>query len=170
MCSSDLSEEFASLIIGKIEGGNTLKDVGFVIKSVSFCLLIIPFLSVSKGYLQGHKFITPSSISQVIEQIVRIAVILMGSYIVIEVLNKSVTLGVGIAVFGAFIGGLFAFIYIKFKIYKNKKEFKTSDEKDNITNKEIIKKISKYAIPLIIVSIATDIYGLTDMTDRKSVV
>lgn len=158
------SEEFARLILGEIKGGNTLSDVGFVIKSVSFCLLIIPFLSVSKGYLQGHKYITPSSISQVIEQVVRIAVILMGSYITINILNKSISLGVGVAVFGAFVGGVAAFLYIKYKIYKNKNEFKKGNTKDKVTNKEIIKKIASYAIPLIIVSVATDIYGLTDMS------
>lgn len=91
--------EVSHLILGEIEGGNTIRDVAFVIRSVSFCLLIIPFLSVSKGYLQGHNYITPAGISQVIEQVVRIAVILFGSYIVISVLGKSVTLGVGISVF-----------------------------------------------------------------------
>ncbi len=159
------AEEFASLILGEITGGNTIEDVGFVIKSVSFCLLIIPFLSVAKGYMQGHEFITAPSISQVIEQIVRIAVILMGSYITINVLDKSVSLGVGISVFGAFLGGLSAFIYISYKIHKNKKLFeKDKTIKDKVTNKEIIKKIATYAIPFIIVSVATDIYGLTDMT------
>ena len=160
------SREFASLILGEISGGNSLNDVSFVIKSVSFCLLIIPFLSVSKGYLQGHKFITPSSISQVIEQIVRISVILMGSYIIINVLNKSVTLGVGVAVFGAFLGGVVAFIYIQYKIHKNKNQFKVIDNEvnSNVSNKEIIKKILSYAVPFIIVSVATDIYSLTDMT------
>lgn len=158
------SREFASLILGEIKGGNTLNDVSFVIKCVSFCLLIIPFLSVSKGYLQGHKYITPSSISQVIEQVVRIAVLLMGSYIVINVLNKSVTLGVGVSVFAAFVGGCSAYLYIKIKMIKNKSAFPTKDTKDNVSNKEIFKKILKYSIPLIIVSVATDIYSLTDMT------
>ena len=158
------SKEFASLILGEIKGGNTLEDVSFVIKCVSFCLLIIPFLSVSKGYLQGHKYITPSSISQVIEQVVRIAVLLMGSYIVINVLNKSVTLGVGVSVFAAFVGGCSAYLYIKIKMIKNKSAFPTKDTKDNVSNKEIFKKILKYSIPLIIVSVATDIYSLTDMT------
>lgn len=158
------SKEFASLILGEIKGGNTLEDVSFVIKCVSFCLLIIPFLSVSKGYLQGHKYITPSSISQVIEQVVRIAVLLMGSYIVINVLNKSVTLGVGVSVFAAFVGGCSAYLYIKIKMIKNKSAFPTKNTKDNVSNKEIFKKILKYSIPLIIVSVATDIYSLTDMT------
>lgn len=158
------SKEFASLILGEIKGGNTLDDVSFVIKCVSFCLLIIPFLSVSKGYLQGHKYITPSSISQVIEQVVRIAVLLMGSYIVINILNKSVTLGVGVSVFAAFVGGCSAYLYIKIKMIKNKSAFPTKGTKDNVSNKEILKKIFKYSIPIIIVSVATDIYSLTDMT------
>lgn len=158
------AKEVAYLILGEITGGNTLDDVAFVIRSVSFCLLIIPFLSVSKGYLQGHNYITVPSISQVIEQVVRISVILFGSYIVINVLDKSVTLGVGISVFGAFVGGLFAYIYVKYKINKNKSDFPKSKVVDNVSNKEIIKKIVRYSLPLIVVSIATDIYSITDMT------
>ncbi len=158
------AKEIAVLILGDISGGNSLNDVAFVIRCVSFCLLIIPFLSVTKGYLQGHKYITPSSVSQVIEQVVRIAVILMGSYIIINVLNKSVSLGVGVAVSGAFFGGVVAYIYLLIKMKKNKDEFKVSTKPDKVSDKEIIKKILNYALPLIIVSIATDIYSLTDMT------
>lgn len=158
------AREIAVLILGNISGGNNLNDVAFVIRCVSFCLIIIPYLSVTKGYLQGHKYITPSSISQVIEQVVRIAVILMGSYIVINVLNKSVSLGVGVAVSGAFFGGLVAYIYLLIKMKNNKNEFKVTSKKDDVSDKEIIKKILSYALPLIIVSVATDIYGLTDMT------
>ena len=158
------AKEIAVLILGDISGGNSLNDVAFVIRCVSFCLLIIPFLSVTKGYLQGHKYITPSSVCQIIEQVVRIAVILMGSYIIINVLNKSVSLGVGVAVSGAFFGGVVAYIYLLVKMKKNKDEFKVSTKPDKVSDKEIIKKILSYALPLIIVSIATDIYSLTDMT------
>ena len=158
------AKEIAVLILGDISGGNSLNDVAFVIRCVSFCLLIIPFLSVTKGYLQGHKYITPSSVSQIIEQVVRIAVILMGSYIIINVLNKSVSLGVGVAVSGAFFGGVVAYIYLLIKMKKNRDEFKVSTKPDKVSDKEIIKKILSYALPLIIVSIATDIYSLTDMT------
>lgn len=158
------SRELASILIGNISGGNTLEDVSYVIKAVSFCLLIIPFLSVSKGYLQGHKFIAPTSNSQIIEQIVRIAVLLMGSYVVINIFNESVTKGVAVAVFGAFIGGLVAYLYLKYIINKNKDSFKKADKKDDVSNKEIAKKIISYSIPLIIVAVVFDLYGLTDMT------
>ncbi|MEG2457546.1 MAG: polysaccharide biosynthesis protein [Bacilli bacterium] len=158
--------QVSKLILGSLTGGNTIADVSFVIRSVSFCLLIIPFLSVTKGYLQGHKFISPSSNSQVIEQLVRIAVILFGSYAAINIFNTSVTTGVAVAVFGAFIGGVVAYTYLKIKIKNNKDKFPhlLPGVVDPVSSKDIIKKIIKYSIPLILVSTAIDIYTFTDMT------
>ena len=86
--------QIAKLLLGDISGGNTIEDVALAIRCVSFAILIIPFLSVTKGYLQGHKIINISSISQVIEQIVRIGIILVGSYLVLKVFDGSVTTAV----------------------------------------------------------------------------
>ncbi len=160
------SKEFAYLIIGNAVGGNTIEDISLVIKSVSFCLLIIPFLSVTKGYLQGHKFISPTSVSQVIEQIVRIVIVLLGSYIAITIFNSKTSIGVSVALLGAFLGGLIAYLYLKYKIKKNKNLFSLpkEDKVDKVENKTIIKKIVSYALPLIIISIALDIYSLTDLS------
>lgn len=160
------AEEIALLLKGNIKGGNSITDIGFVIRSVSLCLIIIPFLSVTKGYFQGHKFISPTSTSQVIEQIVRIIVILSGSYLAINIFNAKVSLGVSVALLGASVGGLVAYLYLKFKIRTNKKLFSIpkKKEKDSVTTKEIVKKIIKYSLPLIIVSIATNVYSITDLT------
>ena len=73
------------LILGNVSGGTTYQDVAFVIRMVSFAILVIPFLSVTKGFLQGFKYITPYSVSQVIEQVVRVIVILVGSFLCIKV-------------------------------------------------------------------------------------
>ena len=157
------ADGFAMFFLHGVEGGNSIKDVALVIRAISFCLLITPFLSVLRGFLQGHKFISPTSISQVVEQIIRIAVILLGSYISINIFKKSIPIGVAIALTGAFFGGLFAYFYLKFKVNKDKSLFAPAKKKDEITNKEIIKKIITYAIPLIITSIISNIYDLIDM-------
>uniref|UniRef100_UPI004024AD9B putative polysaccharide biosynthesis protein n=1 Tax=Candidatus Ventrenecus sp. TaxID=3085654 RepID=UPI004024AD9B len=155
----------ASLILGDLQGGNTISDVTFVIRCVSFAILVIPFLSVSKGYLQGHNIINVSSISQVIEQVVRIIVILGGSYLGLKVLNLSLTTSVGIAVFGAFAGGFAAMLYIFINMRKNKKELSLEEveKKDDISNREILKKIISYAIPFIIIDVAVSLYNFIDM-------
>ena len=106
------------LIIGNATGGNTISDIAFVIRMISFAILIIPFLSVTKGFLQGHKYIAPTSISQILEQIIRVAVILIGSFIALRVFETEMRTAIGISVSGAFFGGIVAYIYLKIKIKK----------------------------------------------------
>ena len=159
--------QIAKLLLGDISGGNTIEDVALAIRCVSFAILIIPFLSVTKGYLQGHKIINISSISQVIEQIVRIGIILVGSYLVLKVFDGSVTTAVGISVFGTLVSGLVAYLYIKYKMHKDKSEelsLTNNYIKDDVTDKEIFKKIFSYAIPFIIINIVSSCYNFVDMT------
>lgn len=155
------AEEIGLFIIGDLRGGNTAQDVAFVIRCLSPSVLLVPFLSITKGYLQGHKFISASSLSQLFEQIIRIFVILAGSFLVLKVFNGSLSLAVGVAVSGAFFGGLVAYIYLKHVMKKNGLIKEVSVE-DKITNREIVMKIIKYAIPFVIISIVVNIYNETD--------
>ena len=98
------SSQVANLIIGNIENGNTIEDVSFTIRMVSFALLVIPLLSITRGYLQGHKYIKEPSLSQVIEQIARVSVILGGSFLTLKVFNLSLRTTIGVAVFASSIG------------------------------------------------------------------
>ena len=107
------AKQIATFIISDLQGGNTIADVAFVIRCISFAILVIPFLSVARGYLQGHKIISVSSISQVIEQVGRILIIILGSYLALKVFKTSLRNAVGVAVFGAFIGGLLSYFYVK---------------------------------------------------------
>lgn len=158
----------ANQIMGDNTGGNSKESITFVIRVISTAILVVPHLSVTKGYLQGHKYITPSSISQVIEQVVRIAVILIGSYLCMRVFKVGVTKAVGVAVFGATIGALVALIYLLIKIHKNKKDIvKTgviTKEEKAITNSKIIKKLLLYSVPFISFGLALSVYDYIDMT------
>ncbi len=155
----------AIAILGDLSGGNTIKDVTLVIRSISFAILVIPYLAISKGYLQGHHFIGPPSVSQVLEQIVRILVLLGGSFIIIKLLGFDVSIGVAVSLLGAFIGGIVAYLYIRGKISKNKDQLDLDEDlpRDNVESKEIIKKIIVYSLPLIIMDTAISIYHFIDM-------
>lgn len=160
------ANQIGSLILGDLSGGNTIEDVAFVIRCVSFALLIFPFLSVTRGFFQGHQVISVSSFSQVIEQVVRVTFIIVGSYIAIRILKLDIREAVGVAVFSAFVAGFAALCYVYKKLQKNKHDFHLDEEfkeKDAISNKDIIKKILKYAIPTVIISIALSIYNNVDM-------
>ena len=156
------AKPIAHLIIGSQVGGNSYDDIAFVIRMVSFALLVIPFLSVTKGFLQGHKFITPTTISQIIEQVVRVTVILTGSYLVLNVFKLGLKNAVGISVFAAFVGGFFAYLYLHLKIKKSKL-LKDKKTKSSVSDKEILKKLISYSIPFIIISVIYNLYSTTDM-------
>lgn len=150
------SKSLANIIIGNISGGNTIDDVTFVIRCVSFALLIVPLISIYRGYLEGHKFIASSSTSQVIEQIVRVLIIVVGSYLTLKVFNLSLTTAIGVAVFSATIGALISYFYLLLKVKRNKESFKENIVESNslkITKKEIIKKILTYAFPFVMIDV-----------------
>lgn len=158
-----LAKPIAAFLVSGNIGYNNLDDIALVIRAISFCLLITPFLSAIRGYLQGHKFISSSSYSQIIEQVIRIIIVLLGSYLAVRVFNLGISIGVAISLTGAFFGALFAYIFLKIKISKNKESFPTKVEKDNITNKEIIKMFIKYCIPLILTAIVANLYDTIDL-------
>jgi O-antigen/teichoic acid export membrane protein len=154
--------QIGKLIIGDATGGNTYNDIAFVVRMVSFSILVVPFLSVTKGYLQGHKYIAPGTTSQVIEQIARVAVILVGTFLALKVFNLGLTNAVGIAVFGSFIGGLCAYLYLHKKVKKVKENESVVNE-ENISSKQIIKKILSYSVPFILINLAYELYTSVDM-------
>lgn len=143
--------------------GNAIEDVIFVIKMVSFALLIVPPMAFIRGYFQGHHYMTPTAVSQVIEQLVRIILILVGSYVVIKILDKSTSLAVGIATFAACIGAIAGFITLFF--YKNKiKKDETVDTSKNVDLplSSMYKELISYAIPIVIVGLAIPFYQTLD--------
>ena len=104
--------EVAHLILGDLKGGNTIEQVTYVIRVISTAILVVPILSIYRGYLEGHKYLTPSSISNVIEQVVRVTLIILGSYLSMKVFHLSLETTVGIAVFGATAGALISYFYL----------------------------------------------------------
>jgi len=158
------AKPIAGLILGEIKEGNTIEDVVFVIRCISFTLLIVPMLSIKRGYLQGHKYISQPSLSQVVEQLARIVIILAGSYVFVKIFD-SVKMGVGISVLAAGLGGLIAYFYLSFVVRNNRDELGLSKRcvSDRTQDKQIIKEIIVCAIPFIIINIANTLYTSTDM-------
>ena len=156
----------ANMIIGGVEGGNTTEDVAMVIRVISTAVLVVPFLSVSKGYLQGHKIMQVSSIADILEQLARVVVILAGSFLTLKVFHLSLNTAVGVAVFGATAGALVAYFYVYSKIRKSKdlkRNEKPIYEERKITNKDLVRKILFYAMPFVAISLLQSVYVMVDV-------
>ena len=114
--------------------------------------------------MQGHRIMTPPAVSQVIEQIIRVTIIIAGSYLVIRVFKLSVSLSVTVALLGAVIGAICSLLYL-IKIYRrNNKNFNEEASKDEpfISNKEIVKLIILCAIPFIMIDVVKTLFDLVD--------
>lgn len=159
--------QISKAILGDITGGNSLSDVTFVIRVIATAILVVPILSIYRGYLEGHKFITPTSISQVVEQVARIIVIILGSYMALRVFNLSLRTAVGIATFGATAGAIVAYFYLLDKVRKNRAQLMEKEKEVDepyIRTREILKKIFWYALPFIMIDVFKSCYDFIDMT------
>lgn len=74
---------FALIYFGAFWIANLMGDslLAPVIRSVSFMFLLMPGLLLSRGFMQGRNQMTPTAISQVVEQFVRVAVILTVAFL-----------------------------------------------------------------------------------------
>lgn len=160
------AEYLADFIKKGEDNVNSVADVTMVIKMVSFALLIIPAMSIARGFFQGYQSMGPTAVSQVVEQIVRIVFLLTAAFLIIVVFNGSTATAVGFATFAAFVGGLASclVLYIYWRkrkpyIYKNlekqKKHF-------HIPMKELAIELLTYAGPFVLVGMATPLYQLID--------
>ena len=139
-------------------------SVANAIRAVSVCLLFAPFLSVKRGYLQGHNYIAHSSYSQVVEQIVRIAVALGGAYFVISLLGLDVGIGVNVALIGAAAGAAVALLYLQLKTSGSAQTEEYAVENERVpSTKAIVFQILRYSIPVVIVATSTNLYEIVDM-------
>ena len=156
----------AHAVLGDLSGGNTISDVTLVIRVVASALLFVPVLSIYRGYFEGHRFMEAPSFSQVLEQLVRVFVIVLGSFLALKVFDLSITTAVGIAVFGATAGAIVAYLYLIYKKNKNNSKFNEKIRPVNepiITNKQIFKKIVIYAVPFILIDVFKSLYNYIDM-------
>lgn len=142
-------------------------DVATVIRAVSFALIVVPFMSLIRGFFQGHQSMGPSAVSQVVEQIVRIVFLLAGAFIVLNIMKGSMVTAVSVATFAAFIGALGSLAVLGWYWVKRKPhldELLVEDKRTmDISLKDIYKEILLYAAPFVFVGIANPLFQFIDM-------
>lgn len=146
---------------------NKVEDVKQVIRMVSFALLIVPAMSVVRGFFQGNQKMEPTAISQVVEQIVRIVFLLIAAFIVIKVYQGSITLAVSFATFAAFVGAL-ASCFVLLLAWKKRHTLIKKEKKARkktppyVTTKALMIELLSYAGPFVLVGITIPLYQLVD--------
>jgi Polysaccharide biosynthesis protein. len=161
-----LAPVLAGSIIADSDQVLRLEDVVGVIRAVSYALIIVPFMSLIRGYFQGHESMGPSAVSQVVEQIVRIVFLLGGSYIILHILHGDVVQAVEVSTFAAFVGALGGLAVLLWYWWRRKPYLDRLLLKDpgdiDISLKDMYKEILIYAIPFVVVGIINSLYQMVD--------
>ncbi|MGG2092474.1 polysaccharide biosynthesis protein [Bacillus sp. S13(2024)] len=162
-----LAPQLAKIVIDSgDQTGNSVTAVTYNIRIVSFALLIVPSMSLLRGFFQGFQSMGPSASSVVVEQFFRVLTILIGSFAVLHIYKGSTALAVGVATFGAFVGavaglGILIGYYIKRRRHLKKKESMSVPQttKSSFT---LYKELFAYSIPFVVVGLAIPLYQTID--------
>ncbi|WP_332633200.1 putative polysaccharide biosynthesis protein [Halalkalibacter flavus] len=79
------------------------------IRAMSYVVFLLPFLSVGRGYHQGAGELIPTAVSHIVEQFVRVVLILGFTYFFVIAGFDAYQIGSG-AAYGSFFGGLIGII------------------------------------------------------------
>ncbi|MDF2909835.1 MAG: polysaccharide biosynthesis protein [Sporolactobacillus laevolacticus] len=144
----------------------TLPDVVLVTRVVSIAILVVPVMSLMRGYFQGYQSMGPTAVSQVVEQIVRIAFILIGAFLVMKVFSGSPVTAAALATFAAFVGAV-AGLYVMLHYWVVRRPYLNNmpqkiNQRYKISYLSMYKELVTYAVPFVAVGIAMQLYQAID--------
>ena len=162
-----LAPWYARLVLGAGGGTvNTVEDVTLAIQMISFALLIIPPMAIIRGFFQGNRDMMPTSVSQFIEQVVRIIFILVGAFYIINIRGGSQRNAVAFSVFSAFLAGVASLGVLTYFWFKNKKKYDALLDEivphENHDVKKLFPELISYAIPFAVLGLAANLFQLID--------
>lgn len=136
------------------------------IQAVSFSLLIIPITASIRGYFQGYQNMTPTAYSQVLEQLIRVFVILGSAWFFIST-GAGVVYAGGGAMLGNAIGGSCALLFLYIWGRKNRlfgtNHFQKDEREEKYEKKrKILQKLLIVSTPICLGSLIVPMYQLVD--------
>lgn len=162
-----LATPIANIVISDKEQMFTVEQVANVIQWVSYALILVPFMSLVRGYLQGYGHFLPTSVSQLVEQISRIVFLLGGVFIVMNVLEGDPVTAVNVSVFAAFIGSIGGLATLFYYWKKLRPEIKSvqvvAPKEKQLPYGTMYKEIFKYSVPIVFVGLGSSLFQLVDM-------
>lgn len=150
----------------------TIEQVATVIRWVSFSLIVVPLLSLTRGFFQGYNKMEPTAVSQLVEQIVRILFVLGGAAFVVYVMKGTADMAINVAVFAAFIGAIAGLLVLYKYWQKYRDEFdmlrrKSIPSGEDVSFWAMYKEVFGYLIPFVLVGTINPMYQAVDMLTFK---
>ncbi|USS88593.1 polysaccharide biosynthesis protein [Fructilactobacillus hinvesii] len=137
-----------------------------VIHSLAGAVLIIPAMSLTRGYFQGYGDMAPSAISQFIEQLARVIYMLASAFIILRVVHGSWVTAVSQSTFAACVGAVFGFLILGWYYWRRRHYYRSlvanSDHQLQVPTKQLYREIISQAVPFVILGAGVTIFSLID--------
>jgi len=137
-----------------------------VFRSLSWPLLVIPLLSLIRGFFQGYNEMAPSAISQFIEQVARVAYMLAATFMIMRLGNHDYVAAVTQSTFAAFIGAVFGLLILILYFLRQRPRLHTLAENGqdnlNISTNQILIEVMQQALPFIVMDSSINLYYIID--------
>lgn len=137
-----------------------------VYRSLAIALIIIPVMSLTRGFFQGYQDMAPSALSQLVEQVVRIIYMLAATFLLMKILQRDYVTGVVQSTFAAFIGALGGMGLLIYYYLRQKKNFDRlalqSNNQLEVSDQQLLKEVLSQSVPFILVGAAINVYNLID--------
>lgn len=142
-----------------------------VFHSLAWAILVIPMLSIMRGYFQGVSDMAPSAISQLVEQFVRVIYMLASVYFIMKMGNGDYILAVTHSTFAAFIGALAGILMLVAIFIRRwpriRAQMAHSANQIDVSVNQLLMDIARQAIPFIIMDSAINWYYIIDQYTYK---
>ncbi|CAM2872514.1 polysaccharide biosynthesis protein [Fructilactobacillus fructivorans] len=149
-----------------ILAGSGGKNAIPVIRSLAWAILIIPAMSLTRGYFQGFQQMAPSAMSQFVEQLGRVIYMLASAFFIMVIIHGSWVTAVTQSTFAAFVGAIFGFLALGWYYWRRRDHFQgliaSSDNAINVKTNDLYKEIISQAVPFIILGSGITIFQLID--------
>lgn len=153
---ASISGPLAQNALGSSGTAADIKTLQITFMILSIAVVLVPFLSVFRGFYQGLKELKVYAVSQVIEQFTRIATLLILSAICVYLFKLNSIFAIYMAVFSTSIAALFAIFYYYRFDRKNIGDLNRAaryQEKEAVSSKELIKEMLLFGLPYLLAAI-----------------
>lgn len=155
---------FAAPALAENAGGGV--DLIPSMRSLSVAILVIPLMSVIRGYFQGLQNVAPYAISQLVEQIARVLYLLIATFVIMRLGSGDYVSAVTQSTFAAFIGALASIAVLLYYYQKEKGRLdvlaEMSPGRVKVNTTRLLLQTIREAVPFIIVGSGITIYKLVD--------
>ena len=138
-------------------------DAYYPIVALAPAIFVVSVASALRGYFQGRQIMTPTAISQVVEQAVRVATMLLLGY---YLLRMGLPMAAAGATFGASAGGVASLLALLVILYRRREPSPLLEPrpfKGNPSAPLIMVSILRLAVPISLAGIVVSIMNLIDL-------